>query len=140
MAPVDLLQDLLRAEINAAEAYAQAVERLEGKPESTELRALRDGHLDLVTRLRRITALVEELRASGSRLLGPKGDGASTPAAQASLVKTLEDLERSGRQLCVKALENAALDPDVRRLLAGTVLPRHDDHLARLRALASKTR
>lgn len=138
----ELVRELLRAELVLSEAYARAVERLDGKPELIELRTLRDEAVDATARLRRQLASEEARGAGGGgRGLPPKsGDSATTSSAPAVLLRALHEAERAACGLCQRTLGVPDLDPEVRRLLAGTVLHRHEEHLRRLGALTEKAR
>jgi hypothetical protein len=130
-----------RAEVAAAAAYAQAIQRLQGRPEAVELRTLRDEHAEAATRLRRHVAPADDAGGSGAgHALAGTPDGHARSAAPVRVLRELQDLERSARALCERTLVAGGLDPEVQRMLAGTVLPRHDENFRRLEEMAARVR
>jgi hypothetical protein len=130
-----LLDRLLQAEVAAAEAYAQAIRRLEGQPPAGELRALREDHVEAIVRLHRHAAPRSEVRSSAPSASATDGDGCANPA---SILRDLKRAEQAARDACQRALDHESLDPEVRRLLVGTVLGRQANHLRRLDELAGR--
>ena len=129
------LDRLLQAEVAAAEAYAQAIRRLEGQPTVAELRALRADHVEAIARLHRHAAPRPEARSSAPSVAATAGDGAASPAA---ILRDLKRAEQAARDACQRVLDDGPLDPEVRRLLVGTVLGRQANHLRRLDELAGR--
>jgi hypothetical protein len=133
------LNDLVQGEIAAVETYGQAIEKFIGKPAQSALERLRANHVDAVNQLKsHATGAAKPATSSGPwGAFARAVEGAAKLFGGSAALKALQEGEEYGDKLYAKSLDDARLDPAVRSLLSGVLLPRQRSHIATLEGLKS---
>lgn len=134
---------LARRELSAVETYRLALGRVGREPGGEELRRIEREHEEAVG------LLVESLRRRGEappRGSGLRGrwsravEGASLILGRRAALRALRNGEARGLRDYETALRDEALDPEVKELIRGRLLPRAREHIPALERLLAAER
>ncbi len=134
-----IVQTLIAEEVSASETYRLALAQV-AEAERGDLRRIEDEHRQAACVLR------ERWRGSSPSVAGPWGDwsraieGAANVGGAEAAVRALIAGEERGIQEYERALECPRLDPELKRLIASTLLPLTRAHLPVLDRFLKTTR
>ena len=121
---VEKLNEFLRGEISAVETYRQAIEKLSGSPNRTQLEDCRRSHEERVAKLQAQVALSGGQPAQGSGAWGAFArlvEGGAKVFGEGAAVAALEEGEDHGLKLYRDDLDK--LDPVARQIVQSDLLP-----------------
>lgn len=137
------LSTLVRRELSAVETYRMALRKVGREPAGEELRRIELEHEEAVG------LLLESLRRRGEpppRGSGLRGrwsravEGASLILGSKTALRALRNGEARGLNDYENALRDEALDPEVKELIRGRLLPRTREHIPALERLLAAER
>jgi uncharacterized protein (TIGR02284 family) len=121
--------------------YNQAIEKFENKPAETDLKRMRDEHIEAMTSL---SKWVEEFGGEPATGSGPWGTLASAVTGAAKVIgpaTALDALKRGedhGVSEYEKALTSDDVSPECKEMILAEFLPQCHKHIAELDRLAEK--
>lgn len=135
---IDVCNRLLRGERSAVETYDKAISKYGDKPVLDDLHAIRAEHATAVNELE---ANVRSMGGEPETDSGAWGALANTVQSAANLfgsgsaLEALESGEEMGASDYRAALEDDEVMPECKSLIRGTLLPRTEAHIAKLKML-----
>jgi len=120
---VDTLNEFLRGEISAVETYRQAIEKLSGSPNRTQLEECRRSHEERIARLKDQVRRLGGEPAQGSGAWGAFAkivEGGAKVLGEGTAIAALEEGEDHGLKLYRGDLSK--LDPTSRQLVQSELL------------------
>ncbi|MGH7458347.1 MAG: DUF2383 domain-containing protein [Longimicrobiaceae bacterium] len=132
---IDNIQELLRGEISAVETYRQALEKVDDQLEAADLRRLESEHQEAVNRLSEAVSRLgatPETDSGGWGAFARAVEGTSKVFGNRAALEALKKGEEHGLSDYREALDDRATDPEVNRLIRGTLIPRQEEHIVTL--------
>lgn len=135
---VATLNSLLRGEIAATETYQQALEKLGGDPWAMNLRQIHVDHREAANLLR------QHVRSHGGQPDQGAGawgafaklvEGAAQLFGDPAAIKALKQGEEHGQDEYKQAMADTAMPDECRTLIASTLLPQTERHIATLQRM-----
>lgn len=129
---IDTLNSLLRGEISAIETYQQALDKLDNKKGTEEIRRLHGEHIDAANTLRRHIHQHGGQPDHGSGAWGAFAkavEGTANVFGSHAALKALKEGEELGIKAYEQGLQDKSLPADCGTLIASTLLPRAREHL-----------
>ncbi len=137
-ATIEVLDSLLRGELSAIETYSHVIHKFPGSTAENDLEDMRTDHLDSVQTLRE---LISDLGGNPSTDSGPWGGFARAVESFAALfgdssaMSALKQGEEHGISEYEDALQNDAVDSEVKQVIKEELLPPLQEHVLTLQSL-----
>ena len=138
MQKIEALNQILRGELSAVEAYEQALEKLSEEPERTRLKDFLDSHMKNVEYWERQVA-TESIKPDTSS--GPWGFvveafvGTAKLFGNTTTLMALEQGEEHGLNEYKSLLGNPEIDETDKRYIRSTIIPELERHLVSIEAM-----
>jgi hypothetical protein len=129
---IERLNSLLRGELSAVETYQQALKRIGGVTDATQLRQLHQDHVEAANILRQQVHQHGGEPDHGSGAWGKFAQAVERTASlfgNATAMKALRAGEERGIKYYERALTDAELPPDSHLLVRSDLLPRTRTHI-----------
>lgn len=135
---VATLNSLLRGEIAATETYQQALEKLGSDPWAMNLRQIHVDHREAANALRQHVRSHGGTPEQGSGSWGAFAklvEGTAAVFGNPAALKALKEGEERGQAEYKQAMDDSEMPDECRTLIASTLLPQTEKHIATLQRL-----
>lgn len=135
---ISTLNSLLRGEIAATETYQQALEKLGSDPWAMNLRQIHVDHREAANTLRQHVRSHGGQPDQGSGAWGAFAklvEGTAKVFGNPAALKALKEGEERGQVEYKEAMADAEMPDECRSLIASTLLPQTEKHIATLERL-----
>ena len=129
------IDEILRGEISAAEAYNQVIGKVKTDPEVKRLKEFNADHRDAVLYWRKQARLNGDIPEAESSIWGTAVEafvGTSKLLGQKSALKALKTGEEHGRTNYQKMLKSNELSPDQKNKIREVFIPKQNNHIESL--------